>query len=133
MRDLSKDMEICKAATPGPMVVVAEVRPSGPMAVPSVQFYAVESKSVIERYGSLAGKNKIVVDLITDHADAIFFAEAHEGWPETIRRCLAADAEVQRLRGIIEHSWQDLTLAGTDSAYLEEARERLGAEVRGGT
>ena len=96
-RDAKRDLTICDKATLGPLEVVAEVRPAGPMGMPSVQFYAVISKSAIERHGSLAGQNKIVADLITDRADAVFFAEAREALPHWIQRAEAAESRVKEL------------------------------------
>ena len=100
-RDAKRDLTICDKATLGPLEVVAEVRPAGPMGMPSVQFYAVISKSAIERHGSLAGQNKIVADLITDRADAVFFAEAREALPHWIQRAEAAESRVRELEAAL--------------------------------
>lgn len=185
-RDLKHDLTICNAATPGPWEWLEDRFNGG--------------------YGGIVGRDEIEVlypnhrnegddgdawfeDFPTEE-DRVFFTEARQGWPESINRALAAEAElsriklgmgndygddpvkfiqalkqsndrlksdlresqelsyrkgdaiikqvlrrkaaeaeVERLRTIIELSWQDLAFADTDTAYIEEACNRLGAAL----
>jgi len=78
-RDLKRDLEMCKAVTPGPFEAVYN---------DSASFAVVSSES-----GGIAlctGSNRAV--------NANFVSEARTGWPEAIQRAMAAEAEVEKLR-----------------------------------
>jgi len=77
VRDLEADLAICEAATPGPW----KYAPCG--CSPTC--------------------DNADLSLISDEGwvsldDARFITEAREGWPYAIRRALAAEAEIDRLR-----------------------------------
>jgi len=72
-RDLEADLAICEAATPGPWII--------------------EGSNVICR-----GYTLMIVAYAGSQNDISFIAEAREGWPYAIRRAMAAEAEIDRLR-----------------------------------
>jgi len=71
-RDLEADLAICEAATPGPWT-----------------FDRVSVKR--EEYA-------LLLSYLSTRDDLRFVAEAREGWPYAIRRALAAEREIDRLR-----------------------------------
>ncbi len=72
MRDLEADLAICEAASPGPWRQDSD--------------------------GFLIVANGIhIADVVSTEEDARFIAEARTGWPYTIRRALAAEAELLRV------------------------------------
>ena len=78
MRDLQKYLEICNNATSGPWPLKIKGN--------SVQSYAIEGIcSGMKMHGK----------------DADFISAARDGWPESINRAVAAEAEVKR---ITEHN-----------------------------
>lgn len=78
-RDLHADLAICDAATPGPWLVDS---PSNQVRQPN---------------GSKRRRITTPPDA-SGIKDAAFIAAARQGWPEAIRRALAAEAENERLR-----------------------------------
>lgn len=85
-RDLEVDLAICEAATPGPWE--AQISQSGSEVVTGDD----SSTWVCQ----LWYKDE---DIMQNHkSNARFIAEAREGWPYAIRRALAAEAEIDRLR-----------------------------------
>lgn len=78
-RNLEKDLAICEAATPGPYTI--EPCGCGHSACNFVFIHKINYSD-----GRLLPE------------DARFIAEARIGWPYAIRRALAAEAEVDRLR-----------------------------------
>ena len=85
-RDLEADLAICEAATPGPY----RIKPCE------------------------CGCGRVLLSItLTDGRflpeDARFIAEAREGWPYAIRRALAAEAEVDRLRNELSILQEQLT------------------------
>jgi len=84
MRDLRKDLELCEAATSGPWVI---------------DEYCVSQI----RQPNYSKRRRIVCPPDANgFNDARFIAEAREGWPEAIRRALAAEARVKELEAEIE-------------------------------
>ncbi|MCM3205675.1 hypothetical protein [Paenibacillus illinoisensis] len=84
-RDLNADLALCEATTPGPWQ------------------YGKGEKSrrdprpaVLMTFDYSDGDWYISADF-ADIDEARFAAESREGWPESIRRAIAAEAEVQRL------------------------------------
>ena len=79
MRDLQKDLEICNNAT-----------------------INWELDEFIEP--AYFGDTLIAVEHLYDgyEKDATFIINAREGWPEAISRAIAAEAEVERLRKVLE-------------------------------
>ncbi|MFK4304293.1 hypothetical protein ABH892_004433 [Paenibacillus sp. RC254] len=80
MRDLDADLTLCEATTEGPLYAVPHEWPGN-------------------------DKLRFWVDNLTDgigcfvrRKDAVFHAEAREGWPEAIRRAIAAEKENTELR-----------------------------------
>ena len=76
LRNLQADLAICEAATPGPWKV---------------------DKSLIEIDGYT-----LFISYCATPRDLRFAVEAREGWPHAIRRALAAEAEIDRLRNEIQ-------------------------------
>ena len=93
-RDLEADLAICEAATPGPWLID-------------------EANKGVMSIGDQEGF-EITTDILRDE-DAVFIAEAREGWPYAIRRALEAEAEVDRLRA--------------ENAMLLEALNQRGCEL----
>lgn len=126
MRDLKRDMEICNNASPGPIDA------------------AYDDLSLCAVVGNKSGVFAICIGP-NKKANAEFIAAARTGWPEAIQRALGAEAELavanaaleklktenERLQEVIEKSWQDLTLAESDIAYMHEAKERLSKALGG--
>lgn len=82
-RNLRADLAVCNAATPGPWLVDSP------------------SNQVRQPKGSKRRRITTPPDA-SGIKDAAFIAAAREGWPEAIRRALAAEAEVERLTRFIE-------------------------------
>ncbi|MBG9735808.1 hypothetical protein [Paenibacillus alvei] len=101
-RDLHADLAICDAATPGPWRIYG-----GKLGETNVYYPPYENH------------NEVVSDIDFDRPhDATFIAESREGWPEAIRRAIAAEAEVERLRKEIDYlRWQRESLEGTLQHY----------------
>jgi hypothetical protein len=74
MRDLQADLELCEKATPGPWTAVAG------------KFPKVNSSAAT-----------LFAAIYASDADAQLAAAAREGWPEAIRRALAAEGRAQDL------------------------------------
>ena len=89
MRDLKKDLEVCKKATPGPWEMSrhhkAGTFPAHYMIGQNGEMY--DHAIVLSREDSGEGK-----------ANAEFISATREGWPESISRAIAAEAEVKKLR-----------------------------------
>jgi hypothetical protein len=84
-RDLEADLAICEAATPGPWAVCGR--------------YVVRDKYELGNYRQAVFKAEHIPKI---EADMRFAVEAREGWPYAIRRALAAEAEIDRLRNEIQ-------------------------------
>lgn len=94
-RNLHGDLAICEAATPGPW----KVRRQSPNGL----------QNVGTRQGRMTAQT-------FEQGDATFIAEAREGWPEAIRRAIAAETEVERLTAFIESESE----RATEAAYGRE-------------
>lgn len=79
-RDLAADLAICEAAISGPWHSMPSVHSEYPYEVCRSDFL-----------------DTIVASAITED-DARFIAAAREGWPHAIRRAIAGEAELERLR-----------------------------------
>ena len=95
-RDLSADLALCEAATSGP-------------------WFTQENADTWQLFGGLHGNLQLVkapkhgtnyAEYWPDEEDAKFIAESREGWPEAIRRAIAAEAEVEQLRDILGFIYQ---------------------------
>ena len=110
-RDLAADLAICEAATAGPWRRLTKYE------------QAVVGEGMMDVI-TARGDDMAHVDIEPD--DERFIIEAREGWPEAIRRALAAEAEVARLK---DENYE-LTL---ERAYIQDGYEteveRLKAEV----
>ncbi|WP_157211780.1 hypothetical protein [Brevibacillus borstelensis] len=82
-------MAICGAATVGPWTLDYDVETRRPL---------VEAMEVPSWGGGV-----IVADC-AEEADARFIAEARAGWPHAIERALVAEAEVARLKRVIDEA-----------------------------
>ena len=92
MRDLKRDKEICDKATKGKWRVE--------------KTYHEESgyEEFIKKIEIIC-RNGVITAMSWSNpaeADAQFIASAREGWPYAIDRAIAAEAEVERLRGQVE-------------------------------
>ncbi|WP_427050440.1 hypothetical protein [Paenibacillus sp. TC-CSREp1] len=90
-RDLHADLALCVAATSGP-------------------WFSVENAYTWQLFGGLYGNLQLVkapkrgtnyAEYWPGEDDARFIAESREGWPEAIRRAIAAEAEVVQIREIL--------------------------------
>lgn len=92
MRDMLRDLELCKKATPGPWIALPET--CGP---DGMEVYQEESMGCICIVGDPRprGENRPTENM---H----FIAEAREGWPHAIERALKAEAEVEKLQTELE-------------------------------
>lgn len=70
MRDLQKDLEICQLANAAPWTV---------------------------RDYSIYNGERLVADYVPRQRDCYFITAAREGWPEAIKRAMAAEAKVREL------------------------------------
>lgn len=82
-RDLHADLVKCNAATPMPWIV--DVNLANQIRQPNV--------SKRRRIMTPPDANGL--------GDASFIAEARQGWPEAIRRAIAAEKEVDRLQEVL--------------------------------
>lgn len=114
-RDLHTDLVICEAASDGLDVCEGDT-----------EIFSLYIDPDKPEQGTIIN--------CTYEDDAIFIVEAREGWPEAIRRAIAAEAEIERLKGEIEH-WKREALQKypTPDAYnaactaLHKHRERADA------
>jgi len=75
-RDLSADLALCEAATPGPLYAKNEEWPGNA----NLRYWVDNQDDGIGCF--------------VRYEDAKFAAEAREGWPYAIRRAIAAEAEL---------------------------------------
>jgi len=119
MRDLQKDLEICKGATPGPWEVFPEV--CGPEGQTVFQ---VESGGdicdVADPYPR--GENRPT-------ANMHFIAEARQGWPEAIRRAKDAEERVAWLEKRLAFVEDSETLLGEELAKCRKEIARLKSDA----
>jgi len=90
MRDLKADLEICNRATRGPWDIYHEfnTRQNGTeRGIASAGIYS-------------NNKDKTVYDTNINNAE--FIAQAREGWPHAILRAIKAEAELAKLRKVVE-------------------------------
>ncbi|MNO32460.1 hypothetical protein D3C76_224490 [compost metagenome] len=81
MRDLEADQAICEAATPGPWQIGTQ-------------------DCVVQDFWDVDGSRQLIFDAkhpLNFKADTIFTAAARTGWPEAIKRALAAEERVDKL------------------------------------
>lgn len=97
-RDLHADLAICDAATAG------EWKFNGNEVV-------VTSNPLVGIAGAMGEE------------DCEFIAEARQGWPEAIRRAIAAEAEVERLRSALSGM-----VSAVDSGSLRKAKMSSGLD-----
>jgi hypothetical protein len=104
-RDLEKDLAICEAATPGPWEVeqtkgVARTAITDALDPNIWPLYIVMPSPpfVLGKCGAAIAVDHFRGGIKEAEAIARFIAEARTGWPYAIRRALAAEAEVDRLR-----------------------------------
>lgn len=90
-RDLQADIALCEAATSGP-------------------WFAQETTDTWQLFGGFHGNLQLVkapkhgtnyAEYWPEKEDAKFIAESREGWPIALRRAIAAEAEVERLRAVL--------------------------------
>ena len=89
-RDLVADLATCDAATVGGWMVVLESAALGTVGTPVCRMHG--NPKIVVGHGSDWGPGASV------EADALFIARSRAGWPAAIRRAMAAEAEVARLK-----------------------------------
>ena len=140
MRDLQKDLELCKKATPGPWkwdvnkhchgvrlesykwVVMDFVRWGMQGAQPCFLQEGILDKAsdlAIERKAHHAG-----FDMDIMHPDAQFIAEAREGWPHAIERAIKAETKLTKIQRIL----REPAPFGAVEEQLEQIREVVEGE-----
>jgi hypothetical protein len=127
MRDLLRDLELCKKATPGPWIALpAMCGPDG------MEVYQVESMGCICLVGDPRprGENRPT-------ANMHFIAAAREGWPHAIDRALKAEELIRDILPMAmwescryrEHAEADPTTHCCDwNEIAERIREVLNDE-----
>jgi hypothetical protein len=112
-RDLNADLAICDAATAGPWRYCGDKW--GDLIA-----YSPELRGFHNNGGELAeldGPNCV--------GNAAFITEARTGWPHSIKRAMAAEAEVERLRVEMLSAELALNAITEDCQFLGEERRRL--------
>lgn len=87
-RDLASDLRLCEAATFGPWE-------ANPITALEWGVWHIELHLCIASRRSVSKNDTVGLR----KADAVFIAEARQGWPAAIRRALAAEAELAKLKG----------------------------------
>ena len=104
MRDLEKDLELCEKI-PGPWVLIEKQQPStddhGWRQIAETHDMMVAA-NVDDLFRVLGPEPTLEKVRALRRTILEFIAQSQEGWPEAIRRALAAEAEVERLRPIYE-------------------------------
>jgi chromosome segregation ATPase len=109
-RDLLRDLEIAKKATPGPWYDYGRYGDENPCG------HEVTIKGDIHH---------VIAEEVSAN-NARFITEAREGWPEAIERALKAEAEVESLRKQL--NWHVDTANDTIESLWKE-NEKLKVEV----
>jgi len=94
-RDLAKDLELCEAATKGPWRVIGEHFMERPLRE-HMHLGGIGTDSIYVCAWGIEGPCGDSKGIVPDDADLAFIAESREGWPEAIRRAMAAEAEVEK-------------------------------------
>lgn len=98
MRDLNADLAICGAATEGATMCNGDSE--------------VFCEYIDDRLpDGLIGR-------FARTEDALFFAEAREGWPEAVRRAIEAESILEGLVGAIERGYLSQTRMSSGTDYL---------------
>jgi len=114
-RDLIADLAICDAATEGP-------------------WYTEEGADTWQLFGGYLGMQQLIkapkhgtnyAEYWPDESDAVLIAESREGWAHAIRRAIAAETEVERLRSALE---EVVDVSRWDVRYPELVRCNLIAK-----
>lgn len=112
-RDLLHDLAICEAATVGPVDYF--------VSIDSEYEYEVCRKDYLDT---------IIASVITDQ-DARFIAEAFEGWPEAIRRAMAAEERVSELCYSNAYYIDAADRAKDDAYWTEQENVKLREALHG--
>lgn len=112
-RNLHADLALCEAATPGPWLM-----------------YGGKFGETNVYYPPYDNHDEVVSDIDADRRyDAKFIAESRQGWPESIRRAIAAEAEVERLTAFIESESECAVDLVAENERLRESERWLKALV----
>lgn len=117
-RDLVADLALCEAATAGPWRAELGVRERGD-----------RRPAVLTHYDD-DWKDEFIHADFANMNDAEFCAEAHEGWPHSIRRAIASEKAVDELahdNGRLRESLTDV-LAAIDRGDLIRAKMSSGMD-----
>lgn len=106
-RDLHADLALCEAA------------------VTSEDYYVEDREDEVVIVGD-GGREIAEFYTLTD---AEFYCESREGWPEAVRRAIAAEAEVEQLTAFIESESECATDLVAENERLREAERWLKALV----
>jgi hypothetical protein len=111
-RDLTADLAICEASTPGPWVVDGNI-----------------ASQIRQPNGSK--RRRITLPPDTDGiTDAVFIAEARTGWPIAIKRALAAESERLTLNCRLYEVERERDYLRRINADWKEEVERLRGALR---
>ena len=108
MRDLKRDLEICEAATPGPVKwqkFGGEYCLTGqygirPIILATIDVEIHRGSGHISHISNRNQETDLLYPLDPNHPDSRFIEEAWQGWPETIRRAMEAETRVKALEAV---------------------------------
>lgn len=138
-RNLVKDLELCQKATKGPVKWQKfgnQYYLTGQYGMRPIIFGVVSEKKemdesldnephiVITHISNRDAKRDLLIPLDPNHPDSIFVEEAWEGWPHAIRRAMKAEAEIKRLRDLLETCarWFDKISSADGSGHADLGR-----------
>lgn len=101
MRDLAADLAICDKASPGPWKWVADTFWSDDVLITSQLFVREDDEKTDEDAFRIASYICEHENEFPSEENAAFIAAAREGWPDSINRTVAAEAEVESLKARI--------------------------------
>lgn len=122
MRNLDKDLELCGKATEPPWEVTTLARDE----VYITRGHRYENGKHIADWIAVLDSGDDDKSEETIHADAAFIAASREGWPEAMRRVLAAEAENERLEELADVLGHEVMSANAD---LAKSNMKLRARV----
>lgn len=123
-RDLEKDLKICEAATPEPWGIVRKTIWLSEDSKPT-SMKITEIGPICANAG--ADDSEVLVEAWLDVSDddALFVAEAREGWPHAIRRSLEAEKKVEELQQALKGAAEITNIASGHLNELRNENERL--------
>ncbi len=117
-RDLKADLEICDRTTPGPWAIEKPMFHSGVIAV--------KNDSAFDWICSMQVSNQP-----NFRNDADFIATAREGWPEAIKRAIAAEYELARVTSCADGLRNQLAYLTEENDIQRQGIQNLSAQAVG--